>query len=164
MTSFLNPFRFRVEFFEPDTPKKPTDLISAAFSECTGLDATMETKEIKSGGWNYGPIQRAGRTSFSTVILKRGITENRGLWSWFHAVADGAYAYRLNAVITMLRTDQQVSDAKGALQWELQRALPTKFKTADLNAKTSEVAIEELHFVHEGLTLKHPEKPKAEAG
>ena len=29
-----------------------------------------------------------------------------------------------------------------------------KLKCADLNAKASEVAIEELHLVHEGLTLE----------
>ena len=33
------------------------------------------------------------------------------------------------------------------------RALPIKFKTGDLNAKATEVGIEELHVAHEGLTF-----------
>jgi hypothetical protein len=34
--------------------------------------------------------------------------------------------------------------------------MPIKFKTADLNAKGTEVGIEELHIAHEGLTLVRP--------
>jgi hypothetical protein len=36
----------------------------------------------------------------------------------------------------------------------MKKALPTKFKTADYNATFNQIAIEELHFVHEGLTHK----------
>jgi phage tail-like protein len=39
------------------------------------------------------------------------------------------------------------------LTWALHRALPVKFKAADLNGKGSEVGIEELHLAHEGLSL-----------
>jgi phage tail-like protein len=37
--------------------------------------------------------------------------------------------------------------------WHLDRALPVKFKSSDLNARGAEIAIEELHLVHEGLKL-----------
>ena len=40
--------------------------------------------------------------------------------------------------------------------YKMSKALPIKFKAADLNAKGSEVGIEELHFVHEGLELEQP--------
>jgi phage tail-like protein len=36
--------------------------------------------------------------------------------------------------------------------WQLDRAMPVKFKFADLNAKATEIGIEELHLVHEGLS------------
>ncbi len=36
------------------------------------------------------------------------------------------------------------------MAWQLAHAMPVKFKFADLNAKGTEVGIEELHFVHEG--------------
>ena len=39
------------------------------------------------------------------------------------------------------------------MTWVLRHAMPVKFKTADLNAKASEVGIEELHVAHEGLEL-----------
>ena len=42
------------------------------------------------------------------------------------------------------------------MAWRLKQALPTKFKTADLNSQASEIAIEELHLAHEGLTRQKP--------
>jgi phage tail-like protein len=40
--------------------------------------------------------------------------------------------------------------------WTLTGVLPTKFKGPDLSANASQVAIEELHLVHEGLELQRP--------
>jgi phage tail-like protein len=39
------------------------------------------------------------------------------------------------------------------LGWRLRNAMPIKFRAGDLNAKGSEIAIEELHLVHEGLDM-----------
>lgn len=141
----LQVFRFEVTFTQQGTD---VNLCSGAFSDCTGLEATVEPKVIKSGGANYGPAQRAGQVSFATVILKRGMTTTRDLWNWFQAVSSGGYAYRLSAQIAM-------RDPAGntVLTWGLDDCMPVKFKAADLNAKGTEVGIEELHLAHEGLRL-----------
>ena len=39
------------------------------------------------------------------------------------------------------------------LRWALRRALPVKFKAADLDARGTKIGIEELHLAHEGLVL-----------
>jgi phage tail-like protein len=150
----LHVFRFQVDFeTDPfaggDASKVP--LCSGAFSECTGLEATMEPKVVKEGGRNYGVNQRSGPVTFATVVLKRGMTSTRDLHRWFELVGNGSYAYRLAAIITMFD-----SSGKGVLSWRLEKALPVKFKAADLNAKNTEVGIEELHVAHEGLTLDKP--------
>jgi phage tail-like protein len=49
------------------------------------------------------------------------------------------------------------------LTWKLQQVLPTKFKGPDLSSTASQVAIEELHLVHEGLELVRAPEPKAAA-
>jgi phage tail-like protein len=41
-------------------------------------------------------------------------------------------------------------------RWTFLRALPSKVSGPALNAKTGEIAIEELHLVHEGLRLEGP--------
>ncbi len=152
-------FRFRIEFKENSLGSGGGDamvhLCSGAFAECTGLEATMEPKVIKEGGHNYGAHQRAGPVTFSTVILKRGMTATRDLWKWFELVSNGAYAYRLTCTVTMLGLDGQ-----DLLSWQLEHALPIKFKAADLNARNTEVGIEELHLAHEGLTF-HPARRTA---
>lgn len=152
----LHVFRFQVDFMEDTLGNGGTGgdvpLCSGAFSECTGLEATMEPKVIKEGGRNYGPAQRAGQVSFSTVILKRGMTTTRDLWRWYELVtSNNAYAYRLSVHISMF--GPSASADTPILTWKLARALPIKFKAADLNAKGTEVGIEELHLAHEGLTL-----------
>ena len=151
----LHVFRFHVTFKRDALKGEPSNavvpLCSGAFAECTGLEATMEPKVIKAGGANYGPAQRAGQVSFATVVLKRGMTTTRDLWKWFQLVAGGSYSYRLDARITL-----QSPSGQPVLTWVLERALPTKFKAADLNAKGTDIGIEELHLAHEGLRLEMP--------
>jgi len=159
-------FNFHVAFTAPAKAPpggtfKPTDQIppeiSGGFSEVTGLEATMEAKSIKVGGRNYGPIQRAGPVTFATVVLKRGIVEARHLWAWWSLFsgADGGEgtnggwgaASRRDVTIALLQ------DRTPVIAWTLTNAMPVKFRTGDLNAKNAEIAIEELHLVHEGLTM-----------
>ncbi len=132
-------------------------LCEGAFSEVTGLEATMETKTIKEGGANYGAHQRAGQVSFATVVLKRGMTQARDLWSWWALFAgagagegesrvNGAFAHRLTVRITL-----KGHDGEPQLKWRLERAMPVKFKAADFNARATDVGIEEIHLMHEGL-------------
>ena len=153
----LTVFNFDVVFSEAALPdggipdSSSIRLCQARFSEVTGLEATMEPKVIKEGGRNFGVVQRVGPVTFATVVLKRGIGRVDDLWRWFELVAGGNYAKRLNAVITMYKPNREL-----IYQWQLHRALPVKFKTADFNATANSVGIEELHIAHEGL-----EMPKA---
>lgn len=149
----LHVFRFQVDFevdsLNGNDKGSAMALCSGAFAECSGLEATMEPKVIKEGGQNYGAHQRVGSVTFATVILKRGMTSSRDLWHWFELSSRrGGYTYRLAAIVTMFDTE-----GKAVLAWRLERALPVKFKAADLNARGSEVGIEELHLAHEGLTF-----------
>jgi phage tail-like protein len=146
-------FRFHVEFVVDPLSNTgggaPVEICSGAFADCTGLEATMEPKVIKEGGRNYGAVQRAGPVTFATVILKRGMTSTRHLWQWFEAVTrNGGYAHRLAVKVIMMN-----SAGEPMLTWQLEKAMPIKFKAADLNAKGTEVGIEELHLAHEGLSL-----------
>ena len=154
-------FRFHVHFTvdsvdgngEDDGAAKP--IYGGAFSECSGLEATMEPKVIKEGGRNYGAAQRAGPVTFATVILKRGLTTTRDMWTWFDLVtSQHAFAHRLAATINVY---DQAGNA--VIAWKLANALPIKFKGADLNARGTEVGVEELHLAHEGLTMAAPSHP-----
>ena len=143
-------FRFQVNFLHSGSR---VSVARGAFSECSGLEATMEPKVIKEGGRNYGPAQRVGPVTFAAVVLKRGLTSNWDLWKWFSKVAQkGSLAYRLDVEISILGP----GDTQPRFTWKLERCLPTKFKAPDLDASSDQISVEELHLAHEGMTLTHP--------
>ena len=143
-------FRFRVTLFDSNDVGK--ELCRGAFSEVSGLEASMTPKTYKEGGRNWGEVQLSGPTTFAPVVLKRGITDLDHLWSWFETTTRSAnYGLRYSGMI-----DVFLPSGEPALRWNLANVLPTKFKGPDLSATAKEVAIEELHLVHEGLTLERP--------
>jgi phage tail-like protein len=146
----LHVFRFHVDFFtdslSDDDSHEQFSVCSGAFSECTGLEGTMEPKVIKEGGRNYGAAQRAGGTTFATVVLKRGISTNQNLYQIFNTLGTGTFAPRMQVTINVCDVD-----GSAVMAWQLDKAMPIKYKFSDLNSRNSEVGIEELHLVHEGL-------------
>ena len=126
-----------------------------AFQECSGLDVEMDVQEYQEGGRNDGVIRRIGRAKYSPIILKRGMVypsgglANSDLWKWIQDVVAGVRpAPRYDGIITVMSSGENVSAT-----WVFERGLPMKVSGPQLNAKTGEVAIEELHIAHEGLRL-----------
>jgi len=157
-TSSLTPlhvFKFQVDFFtdslSDDGSHEQFPVCSGSFAECTGLEATMEPKSIKEGGRNYGVAQRAGGTTFATVVLKRGVSSNQNMYQIFNSVSTGTFAPRMQVTINLFDID-----GSAVLAWQLDKAMPIKYKFSDLNSKNSEIGIEELHLVHEGLWSATP--------
>jgi phage tail-like protein len=146
-------------------PGKDVDpALLGAFSDISGLEAMMEHKVIKAGGRNYGAALRTGPVTFGTVVLKRGVVKAQFLWRWWSmfAGADGATdgrptpLNRGNILIGLIRAideGQKKQELKVRIGWRLKNAMPVKFRIGDLNAKGSDVAVEELHLVHEGLEM-----------
>ncbi|MEM8536542.1 MAG: phage tail protein [Pseudomonadota bacterium] len=150
--------RFKVTFSQdPPVANSNTDLCGGAFSEVSGLEATMEPKVIRQGGHYRGEVQRVGQVTFATVILKRGVTPANHLWTWFDLLAGKTTSLRLNARVTHL---DFYRDADGNMQeverfhWDMKNAMPVKFKAATYSGTATDVGVEELHFVHEGLRFE----------
>jgi phage tail-like protein len=141
-------FRFAVEI---SVDPISNQVCSAAFSECDGLEMTMEAKAVREGGNNGQVIRMAGPVSYGQLTLKRGLTANFDLWDWFDAaVLDPAL--RASAEVVLFTPDGQTERAR----FLLSRCLPTKLKGPALNAKDGMVAIEEFQLVYESLQLKKP--------
>ncbi|HEY0022146.1 MAG TPA: phage tail protein [Longimicrobium sp.] len=139
-------FNFAVEIQVPGMSGK---LANAAFSECDGLEMSMEPKTIREGGRNSGPVHMAGPVSYGQLTLKRGMTANMDLWRWFERVsaADNAGA-RGTVDVLMLGADRRQQ-----LHFRLGGCLPTKLKASALNAKDGQIAIEEMQVAYESLVL-----------
>lgn len=125
-------------------------LCGGAFTECDGLEMSMEVKTIRQGGDNTRQIRLAGPASFGQLTLRRGMSAGFDLWGWFNrSLADPG-----------LRADVEVAlllpDRSDAVAWVLSRCLPLKLKAAPLNAREGAMAVEELQLAYESLSLRPP--------
>jgi len=130
-------------------------LCAAAFSDCDGLEMTMDVKTIREGGNNGKQIRLTGAFNYGQVTLKRGMTANFDLWDWVSETLTNP-SLRADAQIVLLDRDGQTERAG----FVLSRCLPTKLKAPALNAKDGMVAIEELQLTYESLTLNKPPPPR----
>lgn len=167
-------FAFHLQFVSNEEPFAPaeglSDEILGAFSDVSGLEATMEHKVVNQGGDNYGARMLAGRVSFSTVTLKRGIARSHSLWQWWSMFAGAdtrsdakpIRANRCDVLIGLIAQQGRPAEEedpatpperRAAIGWRLENAMPVKFRIGDLSARGNEIAIEELHLVHEGLHM-----------
>lgn len=134
---------------------------NGGFQECSGLEIDMDVKEYLEGGRNDGLIQQIGRAKYAPIVLKRGMfygKENRvssDLWTWLQGIVAGQRpVVRYNGMVTVFDRLNNESARTTLATWVFDRALPTRLRGPTLNAKSGDVAIEELHLVHEGLRLK----------
>lgn len=125
-----------------------TLLCGGAFSECDGLEMSMDVKTIRQGGDNARQIRLAGPVSLGQITLKRGMTEGFDLWNWFTQTMANP-SLRADAQIVMFESDR----TKQAALFDLERCIPIKLKAPALNARDGIVAIEELQLTYEVLHL-----------
>jgi phage tail-like protein len=142
-------FNFAVEIEVDGIDKKR--ICNAAFSDCDGLDMTMEVKTIRQGGDNATQIRLAGPLTYGQLTLKRGMTSTFDLWDWFMATVKDP-TIRGNATVVLFAADGRTE----RVRFLLSRCLPVKLKAPALNAKESAIAIEEMQIAYEQLTMQRP--------
>lgn len=125
---YLN-FRFRVEI---------DGIQQAGFMECTGLGSQVEVVEYREGGENATVRKLPGRVSYPDIVLKWGATDSQELYQWHLQVIRGNLARNDGSVVLL---DSQGNEK---LRWNFFNAWPSKWTGPTLNAKGSDVAIEEL--------------------
>lgn len=121
---------------------------SAEFSECDGLEMNLEPKTIREGGNNNRQIHLAGPVSYGQLVLKRGMTSDFGLWSWFERL-QGDRSLRASGEVLMLSSDRARQDVR----FVLTGCLPLKVKAPALNGADGAIAVEELQLAYETLFL-----------
>ena len=136
-------FNFAVEINRGEEAKP---LVNAAFSDCDGLELSMEVKTIREGGSNDRQIRLNGPVALGQLTLKRGMTDNFDLWHWFQdSVADPRL--RANVEVVMFAND----GATVCASFQLSRCVPVKLKAPALSARDGQVAVEELQVAYETL-------------
>ena len=147
-------FNFSVEINVPFIGPK---LCNAAFSDCDGLDMTMDIKTVREGGNNTQQIRMVGPVTYGLVTLRRGMTDSFDLWDWFDAQQHAnpqqlRKDLRGDVTIVILAANHATELAR----FILKRCLLTKLKAPTLNAKDGVVAIEEMQLSYESLAFQRP--------
>jgi phage tail-like protein len=146
-------FRFEVQLriSNADRFGLSSVLCGGSFSDCDGLDMTMEPKTVREGGNNLRQIHLAGPVNYGQLTLKRGMTTNLDLWKWFKAAAGGVQ----NGRGTLAQGVVLMSDASNTpqLRFELMDCLPVKIKAPAFTAKDGAVAIEEMQIAYSSFTV-----------
>ena len=147
----FNSFNFSVEIY-PDGKSAP--LAKAAFAECDGLEVTHDFKTIRAGGANDRAYRVPGTINYANLTLKRGMTGNFDLWTWFQDSVADPYL-RANAEVVLFADDGVTECAR----YQLSRCLPAKLKAPTMNAKDGGVAVEEFQLAYEKLQAVFPPAP-----
>jgi phage tail-like protein len=154
----IQAFRFKVTLTASRAAR--VRLGNGEFAECSGLELESDIREYLEGGRNDGVVRRVGRVKLVPVVLKRGMFVGSSgghadsqIWDWLTGMVSGRLPIpRYNGMVRVMTPNGQREVAR----WKFIRGLPSKVTGPSLNAKTGEIAIEELHIVHEGLRLVRP--------
>lgn len=129
----------------PPTLTAILDSAAGGFSECSGLDLTLQPEEYKEGGNNGGTLKFPSRASWANLTLKRGVTDNSDLWDWHIGFVEGS-GKRRDGVIVLLDAARAPVQA-----WYFRRGLPVKYSGPSMQASQNGVAIESIEIAHEGI-------------
>lgn len=116
----------------------------AAFTECSGLTAETDVIAYREGT-DHRVRYLPGLTKYDRLTLKRGLTLDRSLWDWHRAVVNGQVERRSGSIILLDDSRQEVA------RWTFHDGWPAKWEGPTLKAGGSDIAIETLEIVHEGL-------------
>jgi phage tail-like protein len=116
------------------------------FSECSGLDATTEPVEYREGGDNTTVRKLPGKTTYSDIVLKRGLTADPELWNWRKQIIQGKVERKNGSIVVF-----DLANAKEVARWNFVRGWPTKWEGPSFDAKGNDIAIETLTIAHEGV-------------
>src|SRR3954447_4527204 len=125
LDSFRN-FNFLVEL---------DGIAQASFAECSGLGSHTEVIENREGGDNLSGHKLPGRTTFSDISLRWGLTESVELWLWRQQIVDGTVV-RKNGSIVVFDLANQTEVGR----WNFVRAWPSAWDGPTFSARENQVA------------------------
>ncbi len=123
------------------------------FQECSALAQEVAVHEYRNGNDPLLRVQKiTGLNKVTDVTLKRGVVGMLSLYTWFDAVRTGSVdsSAVYNVTITLNTESDQTS---AVLTWTLSNARPIKHSIGPLNAKGTDVAMEELTIAYEYLKV-----------
>lgn len=123
------------------------NIAQASFIECSGLGSTTEVIETREGGNNTTVYKLPGKTTYSDITLKWGLTTSQELWNWRQQIVDGNVRRKNGSIIVF-----DLANHTEVARWNFVNAWPTKWEGPAFDAKGNDVAIDTLVLAHEGIS------------
>ena len=128
-----------------------TDGPEAGFQEVSGIGMEVTVAEYRNGNEKENSVRKiTGLNKATDVTMKRGVIGSLSLYRWLDQIRNGDQnAYR-NVVIQLQNEDHTAV----VQEWKLLRARIIKHTSGPMNAKGTDVAMEELVLAYERLEMQ----------
>lgn len=134
----------------------------AAFNEVSGIEASVDVIEFRQGNANsLAPVKLQGLVKHGNITLKMGYTRAQDFKTWIQNCVSERRGEtpRRNVTIELIDINAGspqstvLSSVDSTLTWILKDAWVAKYTGPDLNATTSEVAIESVEIAYEEMII-----------
>lgn len=123
----------------------------AGFQEVVGIGMETDVIEYRNGNSKENTVMKlTGLNRVSDVTLKRGIIGSLNLYSWLDQIRNGDQ----NALRTVTIQLQNEDHSEIVQTWKLLRTRMIKYASGPLNAKGTDVAMEEVVLSYERLEME----------
>jgi phage tail-like protein len=127
-----------------------TDGPHAGFQECSEIGMSVEVVEYRNGNERENSVRKlTGLARYPDVTLKRGIIGSLDLYQWLDDIRNGNQNAMRTVVVQLLNEDH----SSVVQEWKLMRARIIKHVSGPLNARASDVAMEEITLAYERLEM-----------
>ena len=128
-----------------------TDGADAGFQEVSGIGMEVTVAEYRNGNEKDNSVRKiTGLNKATDVTMKRGVIGSLTLYNWLNQIRNGDQNALRNIVVQL-----QNEDHTAVVQtWKLLRARIIKHTSGPMNAKGTDVAMEELVVAYERLEME----------
>jgi phage tail-like protein len=128
-----------------------TDGPEAGFQEVSNIGMEVTVAEYRNGNEKENSVRKiTGLNKATDVTLKRGVIGSLNLYRWLNDIRNGDQ----NATRTVTISLQNEDHTDVVQTWRLLRARIIKHVSGPLNAKGTDVAMEELTLAYERLEME----------
>lgn len=137
--------------FLVDLGDNNTEGPQAGFQECSNIGMEVTVAEYRNGNERENSVRKiTGMNKSTDVTLKRGVIGSLNLYQWLNQIRNGEQ----NALRTVTVMLQNEDHTKVVQTWKLLRARIIKHVSGPMNAKGTDVAMEELTVSYERLEME----------
>lgn len=126
--------------------------VDAGFQEVSGIGMEVTVAEYRNGNHRENSVMKiTGMNKSTDVTLKRGVIGSLTLYRWLDEIRNGDQESALRDVRIQLMNENHTEPVQ---TWRLLRARIIKHTSGPLNAKGTDVAMEELVLAYERLEME----------